>query len=445
MDENFYRIVYELDKSEDINKHWLFIGKKNGYFRNIKEFNEKFNNFKCNKTDKNAKLKIIKKFINNYSYKLEYQPYYDKIFFDYIKNMDLESVLKSHNFNLNSKIIYIDYDIDNPKFKNALNDIEDILLSINVIPSDSSKSITMYYEVKQILDEDNLSDCKYFINLKDNINQKHLKKFYENNTPVFSLGKPKSNLNNFIIYFNTSNELEEILKIYESGKTFDIIIPCYNTELYINNTIKSIFSQTYKNFSLYLINDNSSDNTLEILNEYKLHPKVTIVSNPENIGKYNSINMISKYLKSDYFLIVDSDDFLVKNRLVYDLMGFSKNNSCLINQTKYYRYNELDNRLILEPNFGENIVTFKNEIFDLVGKFFPTRFGGDTEYIERILKFYGESYINQIDKISYISIIRKDESNLTKSISISNRIKFVRKYKKLHELNNINFFLKLIK
>ena len=33
MDENFYRIVYELDKSEDINKHWLFIGKKKGYFR----------------------------------------------------------------------------------------------------------------------------------------------------------------------------------------------------------------------------------------------------------------------------------------------------------------------------------------------------------------------------------------------------------------------------
>ena len=42
MDEKFYRTVYSLDKSVDINEHWLFIGKKNGYFPNVKEFYKKF-------------------------------------------------------------------------------------------------------------------------------------------------------------------------------------------------------------------------------------------------------------------------------------------------------------------------------------------------------------------------------------------------------------------
>lgn len=437
MDEKFYRIIYELDESEDIHKHWLFIGKKKGYFKNIQEFKKKFFKFKCNKLDENDQLKLIKEYL----YKLELQPYYDKIFFEYIQNIQMNTIINNFNSNSKSCIIYIDYDKENPKFNNILEDIQDLFKFNN------SKIITNSdnYIFKESSNQDDLSNCKYFINLKDKIDKPYLKKCYIYNIPVFSIGKPKQNLSNYVIYFDSSTHLGELIKIFESGKTFDIIIPCYNTESYIYNTIKSVFSQTYKNFSLYLIDDNSSDKTLDILNQYKSFPQVTIISNKQNIGKYCSINMISKYLKSDYFLILDSDDLLVKNRLIFDLIGFSQKESCLINQTKYYRYNELNNHIVLEPNFGENIVTFKREIFDLVGKYYPTRFGGDTEYIERILKFYGEEYINQIDKISYVSIIRKDESNLTKTVGISDRIKFVRKYRELHELNDVNFFLRLFK
>ena len=46
IDEKFYRIVYELDKDIDVNKHWLFDGKKQGYFCNKEQFYKKYSNFK---------------------------------------------------------------------------------------------------------------------------------------------------------------------------------------------------------------------------------------------------------------------------------------------------------------------------------------------------------------------------------------------------------------
>jgi hypothetical protein len=81
----------------------------------------------------------------------------------------------------------------------------------------------------------------------------------------------------------------------------------------------------------------------------------------------------------------------------------------------------------------------------MVGKYYDTRFGGDTEFLERILKFLGDKVMYQLDKLTYIAIIRKDSSNLTKTIGKKDRIRFVRKYRQLHELNNVNFFINICK
>ena len=48
-----------------------------------------------------------------------------------------------------------------------------------------------------------------------------------------------------------------------------VILPVYNDEKYVAKAINSILSSTYKNFELIIINDGSSDSTLEIINEFK--------------------------------------------------------------------------------------------------------------------------------------------------------------------------------
>jgi glycosyltransferase involved in cell wall biosynthesis len=239
--------------------------------------------------------------------------------------------------------------------------------------------------------------------------------------------------------------LEKILKILGKNKTFDIVIPCFNTEDYIHKTIKSVFSLTYKNFHIYLIDDKSTDSTYSILKEYGKYPNITVISNINNLGKYKSINQMIDQLKSDYYLVLDSDDVLTKNRLVYDLMAFAQNDKILLVQSKYFRYNEITEKIILEPSYGENIITFDRKIFGMVGKYYDSRFGADTEFLERVLKFLGDEIVYQFDKLTYIAIIRKDSSNLTKTIEKKDRIRFVRKYRKLHELNNVNFFINICK
>ena len=51
--------------------------------------------------------------------------------------------------------------------------------------------------------------------------------------------------------------------------TIDIIIPNYNKAKYLNQCLDSIISQTYKSWKIYLVDDNSTDNSVEILQKYQ--------------------------------------------------------------------------------------------------------------------------------------------------------------------------------
>ena len=87
-----------------------------------------------------------------------------------------------------------------------------------------------------------------------------------------------------------------------------IIIPVYNNEKTLEQTIKSALSQSYKNTEIIIIDDNSSDSSAQIYNKYK--PVIRIESNNRNLGLYNCrINSLS-YAKGSYIAFVDADDWL---------------------------------------------------------------------------------------------------------------------------------------
>jgi hypothetical protein len=440
MDEKFYRIVYKLNKDVDLNKHWLFEGKKNGYFQNLEEFYKKFYNLNFKDSNSENKSKIqeyikIRHFLKIHSFKLEYQPYYDKILFEYINNSNLESTINKYNLSLTNNLILIDFIPTNKIHLEIVKYLKEL----------NNNKFNSKFKIEQLKknNKEKYNLCKYFINLKDDIDLDNLVDFYNLNIIILSVSSHPKYLD-YILNFKSKEAIEKILNILESEKSFDIIIPCYNIENYIENTLKSLYAQTYKKFNIYIIDDKSTDSTLDILKKYENIPNIKIISNKINLGKYVSINGIIGNLKSDYFLILDSDDIITKNRLLFDLLAFV-NKSILLVQSKYYRYNEITKNITHEPNYGENIITFDRKIIGMIGKYYNTRFGGDTEYLERALTFLGDEVMYQINKITYVAIIRKDESNLTKTIGKKDRIRFVRKYRKLHELNNVNFFINLCK
>ena len=70
-----------------------------------------------------------------------------------------------------------------------------------------------------------------------------------------------------------------------------IIIPCYNCEKYIEENIKSILKQTYKNFEVIYVNDGSKDNTLDILKKYEKIDKRIKVIDIKNGGVSRARNL----------------------------------------------------------------------------------------------------------------------------------------------------------
>lgn len=89
-----------------------------------------------------------------------------------------------------------------------------------------------------------------------------------------------------------------------------IIVPVYNSELYLKKCLDSIISQTYKNIEIICIDDNSSDDSLRILREYEKKDQRIKVIQKANEGVSLARNVGLDVARGDYILFVDSDDWI---------------------------------------------------------------------------------------------------------------------------------------
>jgi len=95
-----------------------------------------------------------------------------------------------------------------------------------------------------------------------------------------------------------------------------IIMPCYNVSNYIRESIDSVFKQSYSNGELILVNDFSSDSTLDIIREFEqLDDRIVVLNNPENMGGARSRNAAIDIARGRYIAFLDSDDIWVEDKL----------------------------------------------------------------------------------------------------------------------------------
>jgi glycosyltransferase involved in cell wall biosynthesis len=89
-----------------------------------------------------------------------------------------------------------------------------------------------------------------------------------------------------------------------------IIVPNYNHAPFLENRIQSILSQTYDDFEIILLDDHSSDHSLEILNQYARRPRFRLMVNDRNGGNpYKQWNKGIAAARGDLIWIAESDDF----------------------------------------------------------------------------------------------------------------------------------------
>lgn len=92
-----------------------------------------------------------------------------------------------------------------------------------------------------------------------------------------------------------------------------IIVPVYNSEKYLNRCIQNLLNQTYHNLQIILVNDGSTDRSLDICRMVK-DDRVEVYTK-ENGGASSARNLGLTHRKGEYILFVDSDDYLLENAI----------------------------------------------------------------------------------------------------------------------------------
>ncbi|MDB4927013.1 glycosyltransferase family A protein [Mucilaginibacter sp.] len=134
----------------------------------------------------------------------------------------------------------------------------------------------------------------------------------------------------------------------EKGIAFplvSVIIPAYNVEKYISNTIQSVIKQTYSNIEVIIVNDGSTDNTKQIIeNDYKSNAFVKLIDQP-NLGASAARNAGYKIANGEFIKFLDGDD-LINAKMIAHQVSLTKSDSCIIS-SKWGRF------------YNNDIATFK--------------------------------------------------------------------------------------
>ena len=113
-----------------------------------------------------------------------------------------------------------------------------------------------------------------------------------------------------------------------------IIMPNYNGEKYLKETIDSVVSQSYRNWELIITDDCSSDNSLEIIERYG-DERIRVIASKENCGAAVSRNKAIAAANGRWLAFLDSDDLWDKDKLSLQLK-FMNEEKCAFSFTHYY-------------------------------------------------------------------------------------------------------------
>ncbi len=148
-------------------------------------------------------------------------------------------------------------------------------------------------------------------------------------------------------------------------KEISIYVPVFNGEKTIKQCLDSIFNQTLIPNKILVINDNSTDNTKKILDDYS--NDIEVINNKKNEGVSSSRLLAVNYLKTKYIASIDADVVLSKDWLSRVYHSLEKNSATLVGGKLYEKYvNKPCNywrSLRLRQNWGEKDILNPNFIF----------------------------------------------------------------------------------
>lgn len=119
-----------------------------------------------------------------------------------------------------------------------------------------------------------------------------------------------------------------------------VITPAYNAARFIAETIESVRAQTFEHWEMIIVDDQSSDATVQIIQQYEqLDDRIKLVQLAENSGSAVARNTAMDHAKGRYLAFLDSDDSWLPEKLAKQL-AFMQDNDLAFTFTKYVRIQE---------------------------------------------------------------------------------------------------------
>lgn len=134
----------------------------------------------------------------------------------------------------------------------------------------------------------------------------------------------------------------------KNNKYISLIIPTFNSEKFLHETLNSILKQNI-NLNIFVADGNSKDKTLEIINNYKKYLDIKVISKSDS-GQSNALNKSLNFIKTPYFLTLQSDDIILPNMIkeFIKVIEFQKEDFLYISSDRF----SFNKGKILKYNFG---------------------------------------------------------------------------------------------
>ena len=178
-----------------------------------------------------------------------------------------------------------------------------------------------------------------------------------------------------------------------------VIMSAFNAEKYLAFAARSILNQSWKNLELIIVNDASTDQTLEIAKQLEAHdPRVKIINNSSNVGTYICRNLGLNYSNGDFVTTHDSDDWAHPERIRLQAENLLHNDHIanLTRSTRIYengRFELTSWGSYLSDRCCVSFMLKKDQAMRLFGYWDSVRVSGDVEYIERVYSVLGKKSI----------------------------------------------------
>lgn len=133
-----------------------------------------------------------------------------------------------------------------------------------------------------------------------------------------------------------------------------VIVPAHNCENYIKETLNSVFNQSWTNIEVIVVNDGSTDNTLDVLKNYEIEGNIILI-NTENRGACHARNIGFSKSKGDYIQFMDSDDLLHPDKIRFQIKCLKGSKDCIVGCDWIKFKGDFNNKIILKSKADDSL------------------------------------------------------------------------------------------